>query len=275
MRYLHVGIAQVNAIVGAPQENLQRIHRQVQSAAAVGVEVLLFPETVIHAYNFSPANMALAEPLGGALTQQVSEWARQYNMTILAGFLERDGDNIYNSLVVARPDGTMGLERKNNLTETELAAGLTAGKVERTVFEFNGIRCAIMICADCGIKDLHCNLAQQGVEFRFIPTGAGNMMKDKLIPYIHEEELATEEGRALTVEYRGYVCICDAIVPEDPQPYTGYAAANALGDDGAGVRHMGHCSIVDRHRVLRAQIPGTLVIEHQQDQMAHTVLSFP
>jgi hypothetical protein len=38
--------------------------------------------------------------------------------------------------------------------------------------------------------------------------------------------------------------------------------------------HQGHCSIVDKNRVLRAQIPGTNVVEHFLDQMAHAVLYF-
>jgi len=37
---------------------------------------------------------------------------------------------------------------------------------------------------------------------------------------------------------------------------------------------MGHCIIMDNDGTLRAQIPGTLIIEHQQDQMVHANLTF-
>lgn len=39
--------------------------------------------------------------------------------------------------------------------------------------------------------------------------------------------------------------------------------------------HMGHCMIVDNRGVMRTQLPGTPVLEHQQDLMTHAVLQFP
>ncbi|MEI6520644.1 MAG: carbon-nitrogen hydrolase family protein [bacterium] len=274
MRKLHVAVSQINAVALGPQENLKRIHRQVKSASAVGVDLILFGETVIHAYNFSPENLALAEAVGGPLTSQVSAWAAEYNIIILAGFIEKDDVKLYNSHLVARPDGSISVERKHKITDSEIAGGLTGGKAERTVFDFNGVKCAIIICADSGIENLHTALASQGVEYRLCPTAGGNIINGKPIPYIHEDELESEEKQALAAEYRQKVCVNDAIIPEDPIPFTGFASANAMGDDGTGIRHMGHCMIVDKYRVLRAQIPGTLVIEHQEDMMVHATLTF-
>ncbi len=56
--------------------------------------------------------------------------------------------------------------------------------------------------------------------------------------------------------------------------YTGFASANPLGPVGEETCHQGHCMIVDANRVLRAQIPGTNVLEHMQDQMVHVELHF-
>jgi predicted amidohydrolase len=274
MRKLHIAVSQINAVAFNPQENLKRIHRQVKSASAVDVDLILFGETVIHAYNFSPENLALAETIGGPLTSQISAWAVEYNITILAGFIEKDGDKLYNSHLVTRPDGSMAVERKHKITDCEITGGLSSGKAERTVFEFNGVKCAIIICADGGIEDLYTALAKQGVEYRLCPTAGGNIINGKPIPYIHEDELDSEEKQALAAEYRQKVCVNDAIMSEDPIPFTGFASANAMGDDGTGIRHMGHCMIVDNYRVLRAQIPGSLIIEHQEDMMVHATLTF-
>ncbi|HEY3417646.1 MAG TPA: carbon-nitrogen hydrolase family protein, partial [Armatimonadota bacterium] len=223
-----------------------------------------------HAYDMSPESLALAEPLGGPLTRQVSQWAQQYGMTILAGFLERHGDALHNSQVVALPDGTLGVERKHHLTPGEIAAGLTPGKRERTIFDINGVRCAVLICADSGIEGIYDDLAQQGVEFRFHPTAGGGKLED----YLHESDLQTPEGQAKYTENRPRVFLTQAILSEDDCKVCGFAAANALGDDGKSACHQGHCSIVDNNRVMRAQIPGTIVLEHHCDQMAHAVISF-
>lgn len=274
MRQLHVAVSQINSVAGEPQANLQRMLRQIRSAAAVGVEVILFAETCIHAYDLSPENLALAEPLGGPLTQQLVEWAREYNIAILAGFLERDGDCIYNSHAVARPDGTLGVQRKHNITPPEIAGGISAGPRERTVFEFNGVRTALVICADGGIEGLCDDLAKQGIEYRFCPTAGGGIINGEPIPYISEVEMSAPEKRAVYEQYRSFVFLPKALLGEEECPLSGFASANAMGYDGRGITHMGHCLIVDNHRVLRAQVPGTSILEHHQDQMVHAQLSF-
>ncbi|OPZ86353.1 MAG: (R)-stereoselective amidase [bacterium ADurb.Bin429] len=274
MRSLHVAVAQIHSVSGDPWANLARMQRQIQSAAAVGVEVILFAETAVHSYEFSDENLAFAESVGGPLTTRISQWAREYNITILAGFIEQQDGAYYNSHVVARPDGTLGSQRKHNMTPIELKGGLSAGPRERTVFEFNGIRTAIIICADSGMDGLYDMLDELDIEFRFCPTAGGDHINNKPIPYIRHEELFTEEGRALTAEYRGYVCLPNAFTSDERRPLA-FAAANALGFDGKKMHHMGHCIIADTFGTLRAQIPGTLVIEHQQDQMVHAVVHFP
>ncbi len=188
--------------------------------------------------------------------------------------LGADGAVLYNSHLVARPDGTLGVQRKHNVTPPEIAAGISPGPRARTVFEFNGVRTALIICADSGIDGLADELAAQGVEYRFCPTAGGGNIGDKPIPYFHEAELADPEKRALYEQYRGYVFLAQAMLTEKECPHCGFAAANAMGYDGRSVTHMGHCLIVDNHRVLRAQIPGTLILEHLQEQMVHAQLTF-
>jgi predicted amidohydrolase len=274
MRSLHVAVSQIHSVSGDPWANLARMRPQIQSAAAVGVEVILFAETVVHSYEFSDENKAFAEPVGGPLTSQISQWAQQYGITVLAGFIEMEDGAYYNTHVVARPDGSLGSQRKHNMTPIELKGGLSAGPRERTVFEFNGVRTALIICADSGMDGLYDMLEELRIDFRCHPCAGGDHIHDKPIPYLHHEELFTAEGEALAAEYRNYVCLHDAFVKEGRRPLA-FAAANALGFDGKKMHHMGHCLIADTFGTLRAQIPGTLIMEHQQDQMVHCVVHFP
>ena len=196
--------------------------------------------------------------------------ARKYGLTIMIGFFERDGDRIYNSVLVARPNGSRQVERKHILTPGELRGGLTAGKKERTVFTFNGIRTAILICADGGIKRLNSMLRRLRVEYRFCPTGGGGKMNEML----REKDLLTIRGRRLYAKNRPRVFNTEAILGRKSCPTCGFLSANALGPVGRRTCHQGHCMIVDNNRVMRAQCPGTIVLEHQQDQMIHAVLRF-
>jgi len=270
MRHLHVGVAQVQSRVGDPWGNLARMHKQIQAGAAVGVNVLLFAETAIHAYDMSPENLALAEPLGGPLSQQVSAWAAQYHMVILAGMLERDGEAIYNAQLIAYPDGRMARARKHYLTAIEIEGGLAVGERKRLLYDIHGVTCAVLICADNGIEGIHAELIAQGAEYCFMPTAGGGKREE----YIHLADLDAPDGRANYTEDRQRVFKTDAILSAEESQFPGWAAANALGDDGRNMVHHGHCMIVDTQRVMRAQIPGTNVVEHFLDQMVHAVVYF-
>ena len=271
-RTLHVAAAQIQA-GGGPADVLRRLERQLVGAAAVGVEVILFAEGLLQGYDYemtAAAVRAVAEPVTGPSCDQVVALAQRYRLAILAGFFERAGTGIYNSQLVARPDGSRAVQRKHALTSSEVAAGLTPGPAARTVFEFHGVRTAIIICADGGIAGLHDQLRDLGVEYRFCPTGGGGQLQD----YLHAAELATAAGRARYAANRPRVFKAQALLDATECPATGFTSANALGPVGRQTCHQGHCMIVDNQRVMRAQIPGTLVLEHQHDQWIHAELTF-
>jgi predicted amidohydrolase len=273
MRTLHVAAAQIHS-GGAVSDTLERIERQMAAASVVGAEIVLFAEGALQGYDYDmtvESARAAAEPLDGRNCRRLARMAVKHRLAALVGFLEKDGDRIYNSVLVAVPGQPCWTGRKHVLTPGEKAAGLTAGPRQRPVVEIDGVRCALIICADGGIDGLHEDLKAQRVDYRFCPTGGGGKMADML----HEADLATPEGRAKYAENRPRVFKTEAILDEKECPYTGFTSANALGPAGKQTCHQGHCMIVDNQRVMRAQIPGTIVLEHMQDQMIHALLHFP
>jgi len=269
MRKIHVGVAQITSKAMDPQGNIKKMEKQIKAASSVGVEVLLFAEACVHAYCFYPENLKLAEPIGDPISKTISNFAKQYNMTILAGMLEKSDEGVHNSHIVAKPDGTMLTIRKHIMTPFELDANIIPGPRERAIFEINGVRCAINICADNGIDGVFDELHEKGAELLFLCTAGGGYRKD----YITEAEMATAEGRLKYIDNRPRVFLPHALMPSHEFKLA-MATANAVGDDGAFMTHQGQCMIVDRNRVMRAQIQGTIVIEHFLDQMAHAVLYF-
>ena len=91
---------------------------------------------------------------------------------------------------------------------------------------------------------------------------------------IHEAELNNTGVIRKYEDKRQEVFVSKAIMTEKECPFSGFASANALGPVGKRTCHQGHCLIVDNNRVVRAQIPGTRILEHQQDQMIHAALNF-
>ncbi len=274
MRSLHVAVAQINSRTGQVDETFARLRRQATAAAAVGAELILFAETALHSYDLHPENMARAEPLDGPLIGRVAALARELKLIIVPGFFERAGSQRFNSQAVCWPDGRRAVVRKHVLTPKETAAGLAPGPVEREVFRFNGISTVIVICADSGSKELKQFLADRKVELTLHPTAGGDLIFGRKTAPLAEADLATAAGREYARKYRKCVFLADYLSDPDDVPRA-FASANALGYDGRDVTNLGHCIIVDRFGTMRAQIPGTVVREHQEDQMVHATLTWP
>ena len=271
-RTLHLAVAQIHS--GGPiSQTMDRAERQISAASAVGAELILFSECALHGYDYdmTPESVrAVAEPVDGPHCRKIHELAKRHQISVLMGFFENDVGSIFNSMLIARPDGSLRTARKHVLTDSELFAGLTPGRREREVVEINGVRCALIICADSGMEGLSEDLRRQGGDYRLCPTGGGGRVADML----RADGLQSPEGRSRYAENRPRVFNISPILSENECPFSGFASANALGPVGHQTCHQGHCMIVDNERVMRAQIPGTIVLEHMQDQMVHARLDF-
>ncbi len=119
MKRLRVASVQFQHAPGDKRSNLATMRRFIELAAAQEVRLICFPECCVSGYwhlrHLSREELtALAEPIPqGAITQQLLEWARQFEMTIGAGFVERsDEGSLYNAYVVATSDGEWVRHRK-------------------------------------------------------------------------------------------------------------------------------------------------------------------
>jgi len=272
MRKIHAATAQLSSERGTA-DVLAQMDRMARAAAALGVEVLLFPEGNIHGYDYDMTKesvAAVAEPLTGASVKAVAEMAKKSGVILMAGMFEKDNGAYYNTHIIAFPDGRLIHQRKHNITEIEQNAGLTCGPRERTIFEINGVKCAMMICADSGIEGLPEDLKKAGVELRFSPCGGGGRWERTL----GQADLRTEEGRKRYAENRTTVCLPWPFDPNFEKWGSANVACNALGRAGAGTCHQGHCSIVDNFGVLRVQVTGTIVREHINPQLISAVLTW-
>ncbi|MDA0323054.1 MAG: carbon-nitrogen hydrolase family protein [Verrucomicrobia bacterium] len=270
-RSIHVAAAQVHS-GGGVEATLARIRTQATAASTVGADVLLLSECVLQGYDYDidrETTERISLPRESDPCQALQKMAAELNITVMAGFLERDDKSFYNSVLVAFPSGKTLVERKHCLSAIEANAGFSPGTPERIPIEINGVRCAILICADVAIKGLAEAISAQGIDYQFISTGGGGKLSDM----IHARDLGDPPVAARYAESRANVFITEAIL-FDSRHTTGFAAANALGPVGRQTCHQGHCMIVDKHLVMRAQAAGTIVLEHQQDQMVHAVLDF-
>lgn len=177
MAILRAASVQFQHAPGDKGANLATIERFVQAAAKQGVELIAFSECCISGYwhlrHLSHAEMlAIGEPVpSGPATQRLLELAKQYNISIGAGLVERDEQNrLYNSYVVAMPNGRCAVHRKLHVF---VSPYLTAGD-RYTVFDLpSGVRAGILICYDNNLIENARATALLGAEVLLAPHQTG------------------------------------------------------------------------------------------------------
>jgi predicted amidohydrolase len=176
MRKIRVASVQIESVAGDKQANLAKIEGFVQHAAAQGVELIVFPECCITGYWFLRSLsreqlQAVAEPLfEGPSCQALMRLARQYRVMIGAGLIEIDGEQMYNTYVVAMPHGDFRRHRKlHAFVNQHLSCGS-----QFTVFDTPlGCRVAVLTCYDNNIVENVRIVALQGAQVLLAPHQTG------------------------------------------------------------------------------------------------------
>ena len=133
--------------------NLSVIREMCRKASVEGADVVAFHECSVCGYTFAKdlsreELLAIAEPIPtGESTQALIAIAKEFGVTLLAGFFERDGDRIYKAQVCV--DGN-GLKAKYRKLHPFINPNILPGD-QYVVFEIKGWKCGILICYDNNI----------------------------------------------------------------------------------------------------------------------------
>lgn len=244
MNTIRVAAVSMNGFLGEPGRVLRNIGEWCARAAEQNVELVLFPELVIHGH-CSPDTAALAEPVpDGPSTQALIALARRHGLFVCAGLAERAGDAVYDTQVLAGPDGYRGRQRKLHMSRDE--GRYYAGGKDLDVFDLGGCRVGIGICYDNEFPEVPRILALRGAEILLMPHASRDRMWDDSPEseaaarrYIHDHHLpfamrakenacyvvlADQAGRA------GYV---DHLPRDHPNQPHHAGAALVFGPDGS------------------------------------------
>lgn len=105
-RELRVAAVQMQSENGRVLANLGRAVPLVEQAARAGAELIVLPEFMPTGYIFSREVWDAAEPRRGPTVQWLGEQARRLGVYLGTSFLEADGQDFYNTFVLAGPGGT-------------------------------------------------------------------------------------------------------------------------------------------------------------------------
>jgi len=164
---------QIDLVQDARERNLRRALRAAAEAAERGADFICLPEAVT--CDYSPRAERFAEPVPGPATRRFMRFARERDVCVVVGVIEKAGDHVYNSAVLVEPEGIAGVYRKAHLWRDTLGleglddpqmfeAGDTLG-----MFGFRGIRAGVMICWDGQYAEMARSLALAGADVIFYP----------------------------------------------------------------------------------------------------------
>jgi predicted amidohydrolase len=210
---MQVGVVQFAAGDDKPA-NLARVTDLIGAAADQGAQLIVAPEASMHGFGRPDDALApIAEALDGAFVTGLSETARKYGVTVVAGMFERVEDETvraYNTVVVVGTDGeVLGRYRKVHLFD---ALGhvesnqLAESPIELLTFPCGDFTVGVMTCYDLRFPELARSLVDLGVTCLAVPSAwiAGPL----------KEEQWSVLVRARAIENTSYVVAADQAAPE-------------------------------------------------------------
>jgi predicted amidohydrolase len=146
-----------------PAEKCRLFAPLIDQAARQRADLIVLPETLTY-FGTGLSFAECAEPIPGPSTDYFGELAKQHNLYIVAGLVERDRHLVYNVAVLLAPDGKVaGKYRKVCLPRDEVAAGIAPGG-EYPVFETRFGKLGMMVCYDGFFPEVARELSNRGAE---------------------------------------------------------------------------------------------------------------
>ncbi len=146
-----------------PAGNCRLFAPLIEEAARQRADLVVLPETLTY-YGTGRKMIDCAEPIPGPAADYFAQLAKQHNLYIVAGLVERDRHLVYNTATLLGPEGTVvGKYRKVSLPRDEISAGIAPGH-EYPVFETRFGKVGMMVCYDGFFPEVARQLSNRGAE---------------------------------------------------------------------------------------------------------------
>lgn len=227
---LQVAGFQFDCQLGQAAANRAVMKDAARAAAHAGAQLVVFPECAVPGYCFTSREEAWphSEPLDGPSSAAMAELCREIDLHIIYGFLERDGDRLFNALALVGPRGVVAGYRKTHLPFLGVDRFATPGDRPFAVHEVHGVKVGMLICYDGSFPEAARVLALQGADLIVLSTNW------------------PEGGR----------CSCTHIPPlRAHENHVYFLAVNRVGTE-RGFRFIGQSRLVDWHGETLAAAAG-------------------
>ena len=204
------------------ETSLQRIQTVAEQASARGAQLLLVPEASVTGYNIPLSNaQAIALERDGTICDRLKSCARQYDIALAFGYIERQGDDLFNAVQVIDATGTsLSHYQKTHLWGDLDRQLFSAGNKFAPVFNLHGWKIGLLICYDIEFPETVRHLALAGCDLVLAPTA---LMR----PWTFVADHVTRVRAAENQVYLAYANYCGS---ENDIDYVGHSCI--AGPDG-------------------------------------------
>lgn len=178
VRKLRVAAVQMVSANGLVAENLARARQWAEQAARPGAELVLLPELFAIGFELNAHAWNSAEPQGGLTERWLTETARTHGFYIGGSYLERRGDDYFNTFALSGPMGVIGRVRKRH--PCSLEAYIFKGGDDAHVIETPLGRIGVAICYDASLREVWDHLLAGAPDLLLMPMSAPTPVKTLL-----------------------------------------------------------------------------------------------
>lgn len=176
-----VSVVQMSYELGQKDATVKKTLDKISEAAGNGAKLIVLPELCTTGYVFNCRSEAeqLAEAIPeGSTVKTWEKIAAEKGVYIVAGILECEGVDLYNSAVLVGPDGYIGKFRKMHLWDED-KLWYEPGNLGIPVFHTPIGKIAIIICYDMWFSEMWRICALKGADIVCVPT---NWLKIPTLP---------------------------------------------------------------------------------------------
>ena len=142
---LVVSIVQADTVWHDPQANREYYAGLLQDRKQ-NADIIVLPETFTS--GFSNAALDQAETMRGETVNWLREMAETYACAITGSVQIREGEQVFNRMLWAMPDGTLQHYDKRHLFRMANEHQRYAAGKDRTIIEYKGWRICLLVCYD-------------------------------------------------------------------------------------------------------------------------------
>jgi N-carbamoylputrescine amidase len=164
-RTLRLGAVQIRSQKGRREENLKRAMPWIERAAREGARLVALPEMAASGYSIEKSMWEAAEPVDGPTVRWLRETSKRLGIYLGVGLEEAEGEDFYNTYVLAGPDGKIAGKVRKVHTEYSI---FRSGNGPRVVDTELG-RIGIGICADNHYVDMPLEMQAKSIDLLLMP----------------------------------------------------------------------------------------------------------